>query len=333
MTITSGTTRTLPTYRYDDTGVDAIVFSDYELDPENPYAAEAAWIEGEFRTSETSRISIHDQGFVHSDVTYTVFHVWHGNAYRVADHIDRLFTGVEAMGIVSPLTREEVTELALQTVALSGLREAYVSISVTRGFNTTPAERDQSAHVPQVYIYAVPYVWIVPFEKIRDGAHATIAKTVRRSSRNTIDPQIKNFQWGDLIRAMREAFEGGYDLPVLLDSEGLVAEGSGYNVVVVKDGILSTPARNALPGITRRSLFEIAERLGYQTRIGDVTVEDLANADEFFTCTTAGGITPLISLDGKPIGEGVPGPITSLLLREYWAEMDADLPHVQPVKY
>ncbi|MDH2416135.1 aminotransferase class IV [Nocardioides sp. CER19] len=315
-----------------DTGIDYITYSDYTLSADNPLAGAAAWIEGEFVPADQARISIFDQGYLHSDVTYTVFHVWHGRAFRLTDHIDRLFQGAEAMRIDPPMTKDEVARIALELVARTELREAYVSISLTRGYATSPGERDMTKHRPQIYMYAVPYQWIVPFERIANGVKAMVAQTVRRAGRNVIDPHVKNYQWGDLIRAIHENRDRGYEMPILLDVDGLVAEGPGFNVAIIKDGELLTPGGAALPGITRKSVLEVAEALGLRTRLADITLDDLYNADEALGCTTAGGVWPFVSFDDAVLGDGTPGPYTRRIIEGYWGLINhPEL--ITPVRY
>lgn len=305
-----------------ETGLGYITYSDYELDRSSPFAGGCAYIEGEFVPLSQARISIFDQGFIHSDVTYTVFHVWHGNAFRLDDHIDRLFDNAASLRIVPPFSKDEVKRIALEAVRRSQLREAFVNVTLTRGFSSSPGERDVTKHKPQLYSYVTPYQWIAPFEAIQFGIRGMVAQTVRRTPRNAIDPQVKNFQWGDLIRAVHETIDNDYDAPILLDNEGFVAEGAGYNIVIIKDGVVRTPGRNALPGITRKTVLEIAEALGHTTEFADLSYRDLIDADEVLGCTTAGAIVPFRSVDDHPIGDGIPGIVTQQILRRYWALMD-----------
>jgi branched-chain amino acid aminotransferase len=143
----------------------------------------------------------------------------------------------------------------------------------------------------------------------------------------------KGAAWIDLTKSLYEGKDRGYEAPILLDSDNLIAEGPGYNVFVIKNRKLSTPARNALPGITRKTVADIGRSLGYEVVEADVTVEELTTADEVFTATTAGALVPVISIDGQPVGDGAPGPITKQLLERYWAAMDEPSDWIQPVTY
>lgn len=306
-----------------------IQYSGVLPDADNPYGQGAAWVDGEYVPVLQARIPLLDAGFLHSDVTYTVAGVWHGNFFRLSDHLDRLLSGADHMRLVSPLTKAEITDICLRVTALTQLREAYVSISLSRGIEFAVG----APAIPQIYIYAIPWRWIfTPAEQL-SGISAVVPRGVRRVSRHTIDPQVKNYQWGDLLQGRFEASDRGARNAILLDDDGLVAEGPGFNVLIVKDGQITTPAANALPGVTRRTALEIAESMGIPAALTDVPGSALYEADEIFSTTTASGITPIVELDGVPVGSGVPGPISSAIQKRYWELMDEPSDLIEPVPY
>lgn len=310
-----------------------IQYSDYQFTPGNEYAGGCAWIEGEWVPADRARISIFDAGFGHSDVTYTVASVWHGRIFRLGEHVDRFLDGAARMRLQSPLGRQQIIDVMQGCVVRSELREAYVNVSITRGYGAKPGEKDLNALQTQIYAYAIPYLWVfTPWEQVH-GITAVVARSVKRSSANTIDPFIKNYQWGDLVRATYEAQDRGARTAFLLDGDDFLTEGPGFNVCVIKDGRLYTPSRNVLPGITRKTALEIAGTQGIETVLGDVTYEALLAADEVFTTTTAGGITPVIQIDGKALGDGTPGPLTRRIRDRYWALMDEPSNLVEPIDY
>ncbi|PXY21920.1 aminotransferase class IV [Prauserella flavalba] len=319
--------------REDTPAGSVIQYSDYALDTSSRFAGGAAWIEGEYVPASEARISIFDTGFGHSDLTYTVAHVWHGNIFRLGDHLDRLLDGARKLRLPSPLTKEELASIAKRCVALSQLRESYVNITLTRGFGARKGEKDLSKLTTQVYVYAIPYLWAFPPHEQIFGTSAIVPRHVRRAGRNTIDPTVKNYQWGDLTAASFEAKDRGVRTAILLDADGCVAEGPGFNVVIVKDGRLVSPSRNALPGITRRTVFEIAKAMGIDADLRDVTSQELYDADELIAVTTAGGVTPITSLDGAPVADGTPGSVTVALRDRFWALMDEPSPLVEAIDY
>lgn len=311
----------------------AIQYSSYELNDSDPFAGGCAYVEGEYVPVADARISMFDAGVGHSDITYTVASVWHGNVFRLGEHIDRLLDGARQMRITSPMTREELIEVAKECIARSGLRESFLCVMISRGLAARRGEKDLAKLTPQVYAYAIPYLWVFPPELQINGITAVVARNTRRASAGSIDPGVKNFQWGDLVKASFEAGDRGANTAFLLDNDGFLAEGPGFNVIVIKDGKLVTPSRNALPGITRKSALEIAESFGIETNVSDVSTELLYSADEVFAATTAGGITPVIELDGVAIGDGTVGPLTAKIRDRFWALMDEPSELIEAISY
>lgn len=270
-------------------------------------------------------------GFTRSDLTYDVVAVWHGRFFRLEDHLDRLLRGCARIRITPPAGRAEIRTILTETVRRSGLREAYVEAVVTRG--VPPAgERDPRRYEPRLYAYAVPYVWIQQPEAQERGADLVVTRDTRRIPPGSVDPTVKNFHWGDLVRGMFEAYDRGAALPVLPDGDGLVTEGPGFNVFALVDGRLRTPARGVLEGITRRTVLEIAAHLGHPPEVGDLPVGDLYRADELFLTSTAGGVMPVATLDGRPVGTGAPGPLTTRIRARYW-ELHDDPAYTVAVGY
>jgi branched-chain amino acid aminotransferase len=285
---------------------------------ENAFADGCAWIEGEYVPIAEARIPILDAGFVRSDLTYDVVGVWEGRFFRFPDHMDRLERGCGRIRLELPRPRAEIEQIAIETVRRSGLREAYVETVVTRGV-PSPGERDPRRWTPRLYVYAIPYVWIVRPEQQELGTQVVVARETRRIPTGSVDPTVKNFHWGDLVRGLFEAYDRDAWLAILLDGDGLVCEGAGFNVFAIVDGEVLTPSRGVLEGITRRTVIEIAEALGWTVHVGDIPADTLYRAQEIFLTSTAGGVMPVATLDGRAVGEGRPGPISSAIRERYWA--------------
>lgn len=298
---------------------------------QNAFAAGCAWIEGEYMPIQEARIPILDAGFVRSDLTYDVVGVWEGSFFRLPDHMDRLERGCRRIRLELPKPRAEIEQIAIETVRRSGLREAYVETVITRGV-PAPGERDPRRWTPRLYVYAIPYVWIVRPEQQEHGTRVIVARDTRRIPGGSVDPTVKNFHWGDLVRGLFEAYDRDAWLPILLDGDGLVCEGPGFNVFAILDGELLTPSRGVLEGITRRTAIEIAEELGWAVQVGDVPASALYRAQEIFLTSTAGGVMPVSTLDGKPVGEGHPGPMTTIIRDRYW-ELHRDPRYALAVGY
>jgi branched-chain amino acid aminotransferase len=281
-------------------------------------AAGAAWIEGELVPVQEARIPILDTGFVRSDLTYDVVSVWRGSFFRLDDHLARFERNWTRVRLSPPLAREQLRELLIDMVRRTGLRDAYVAMIVTRGV-PGPSERDPRRFRNRFYAYVVPFVWIQRPDQQQQGAHLVIARDTVRIPPASVDPTVKNFHWGDLVRGLYEAYDRGGELGALTDGRGNVTEGPGFNVFALVDGVLRTPAEGVFDGMTRRTLIELVREEGIvPLEVGTLPVAELARAREVFLSSTAGGVMPVTTLDGAPVGDGRPGPLTGRLHARYW---------------
>ncbi|CAL5869531.1 uncharacterized protein PFLUO_LOCUS3761 [Penicillium psychrofluorescens] len=284
----------------------------------NPFAQGVAWIDGELFPLQEARIPILDQGFMHSDLTYDVPSVWDGRFFRLDDHIARLEASCGKLRLKLPLSRENVKTVLTDMVARSGIHDAFVEIIVTRGLKGVRGT-DPKHIVNRIYMFIQPYVWVMEPEVQPVGGTAIIARTVRRTPPGSMDPTVKNLQWGDLVRGLFEASDRGATYPFLTDGDTNLTEGSGFNVVLVKDGVLYTPSRGVLEGITRKSVIDAARINGLEIHVQIIPVQMAYDADEIFMCTTAGGIMPITTLDDRSVNGGQLGPITRKIWDTYWA--------------
>jgi branched-subunit amino acid aminotransferase/4-amino-4-deoxychorismate lyase len=285
----------------------------------NPFARGIAWVQGELVPLDEARIPLLDQGFMHGDLTYDVPSVWDGRYFRLKDHMDRLEVSCKKIRLQLPLPRKEVEKILVEMVAKSGIRDAFVQLIVTRGLKGVRGHTPGEVFKNHLYMFVQPFVWAMEPEIQPTGGKAIVARTVRRISPGCIDPTVKNLQWGDLTRGLYEAADRGAVHPFLTDGDGNLTEGAGFNIVLVKDGILFTPEHGVLQGITRKSVADVAKTLGFPVRIEHVPTDLAYNCDEIFMCTTAGGIMPITELDGKPVKDGKVGPITKQIWDAYWA--------------
>jgi len=287
-----------------------------ELDAsQNPLAKGIAWVEGEYYPLAEARVPILDQGFLRCDLTYDVPAVWDGRFFRLDDHLDRLEASCEKMRLRIPMDRATLRNTLVEMVAKSGIRDAYVELIVTRGLKFV---REYKSYENNLYLMVMPYVWAMPPQLQRTGGSAIVTRTVRRTPPGAMDPTIKNLQWGDFVRGVLEAVDREASYPFLSDGDGNLTEGAGYNVFVVKDGVVMTPDRGVLEGVTRKSVLELATSYGMKTLVDQVPVEALYHADEIFMSTTAGGVMPITQLDGQPVGGGQVGATTRKIWEGYW---------------
>jgi branched-chain amino acid aminotransferase len=277
----------------------------------------AAFIDDEVLPIAEARIPILDWGFLRSDCTYDVVHVWKGRFFRLGHHLERFEQSCQALRLQNPYGREQVVEILMRLVRFTGLREAYVEVICTRG--TPPkGSRDPRLCQNRFYAFVLPFIWIASEEVRARGLHLHVSD-IPRVPPQSVDPAVKNFQWGDLTRGLFEALDLGCDTPVLVDLDGNLSEGPGFNVFVVREGMVTTPERTCLGGITRQTALDLLKEANVRTVIGPVSPEELKGADEAFITSTAGGILPVTRVDHAPLGDGEPGPLTTRLRDRYWA--------------
>lgn len=276
---------------------------------------------------------------MHSDLTYDVPAAWDGKFFRLDDHLARLEGACGKIRLRLPLSKEEIKKILTDMLVQSGIKDAFIELIVTRGLKgvrgSKPGDIKENLYMfimpcgllpPEtcpaknaILTVDVPDIWVQEPEMQLTGGDAVIARTVRRTPPGAFDPTVKNLQWGDLTRAMHEAQDRGATYPFLTDGDAHLTEGSGFNICVIKDGVIYTPDRGVLEGITRKSVIDAATANGIEVRLEAVPVELCYKADEIFMCTTAGGIMPITLLEGKPVKDGKIGPVTKKIWDTYWA--------------
>ena len=276
-----------------------------------------AYVNGQYVPKDEARISIFDFGFLRGDAVFDTTSAWKGRIFKLSAHLDRLALSLRAARIPCPVPLEELRGVIIETTRRCGLQNAYIQTIVTRGEPPTGV-RDLTQCRPSVIVFAVPYVFILTPEQIQAGGRAMIA-TTRALPVQCLDPKIKSLSRLHFDLAMLQGKAAGVDVTLMLDLDGRVTEGPGFNVFVVKNGELFSPPEGILMGITRQTVFELAAEHRLPAREAQLTAYDLYAADEVFLTSTAGGIMPLVEIDGRAIGDGKPGPVSQRIHGLYWA--------------
>ncbi|MCK1529838.1 aminotransferase class IV [Bradyrhizobium sp. 182] len=284
------------------------------------YPLGIAFMDGQYLRMSEAKISVLDWGLLHSDATYDTVHVWNRRFFRLDLHLDRFLAGVERLRMKLPYDREQIALILNNCVALSGLESAYVEMICTRGSSPT-FSRDPRNAENRFIAFAVAFGSVANKEQLQRGLHVAISDTVRIPPRS-IDPTIKNYHWLDLVKGLFDAYDMGAETALILDSNGNIAEGPGFNVFIVKRGSLKTPRFGVLPGVTRRTVFDICAEIGLSAAAVHISPADLKDADEVFITSTAGGIMPVTRVDGTQIAHGRVGAVTQRLKDLYWQKHD-----------
>lgn len=277
----------------------------------------AAYVRGQYLPIAQASIPMTDWGFLRSDATYDVVTVWDGAFFRLDAHLERFVRSCQRWRLDPGLSPQQITDILTQCVRLSGLRASYVEMICTRG-QPPWGSRDPRLAVNQFYAFAVPYVWLANEVQRAQGLHLQISD-VQRIPATSVDPTAKNYHWNDLTMGLLGALDAGADSVLLVDAQGHVVEGPGFNIFCVQDGSVVTPAAGMLEGITRRTVLEMAAALQLPVQVRAVADDELRGADEVFISTSGGGVLPVTRVDGDAIADGLPGPITRRLVDTYWA--------------
>lgn len=297
--------------------------SQARLPHEGKYEQGSAFANGEYCPAGEAMMPLFDMGFIQSDATYEKATVAKGRYFRLSDHFDRFARSCEKFRLVSPYTNEEMLGIFNALLRLTGLKEAGVWWSVTRGLQQDASERGKpGAFQNRFYAGAFPYSTIATDAQRSRGLDLIISERHIRTPPKAVDPTAKNFNWMDMKLALFEATDRDKDWSVLTDAQGYLTEAAGANIFVVKGGALYTPDSGCLEGVTRKSALELAQMLGIRAHVEKVHARQLREADDAFITSSAGGIMPVNSVDGIVLG-GVPGPgeLAVQLHNLYWEKM------------
>jgi branched-chain amino acid aminotransferase len=276
----------------------------------------AAFRAGEFVNPDEANVSSFDLGLFNSDSVYDVISVWRRRFFMLDEHLERFSHSAATWNLEIPHDRGEVGRILAELVDRAGLEDAYVKVQLTRG-RPPPPSRDPRDADPLFIALAIPYVWLWGERRCREGGSLHVS-SIERISTRAVASRVKNYCRADFVQSQFEAYEHGCDDAVLLGPDGNLTEGIGWNVLLVHGGAISSPRDNVLPGITRAAVGEICAEMGIPFELRPLGLADLESAEEIFLSSTAGGVLPVLSVDGRDVGNGAAGPLTERIQAEYW---------------
>jgi branched-chain amino acid aminotransferase len=284
------------------------------------------YVNGEFVPEKEAKISIYDSALMFGDMVFEMTRSFNKKQFKLKEHIDRLYSSIEHVEIPFSLKKEELIELCNRTIeknepSFSKHDEHRLVINVSRGPLGIYADVFGGKLEPTIIIADFPLKWTVQGmgSLFDEGINAVITKQ-RAVPAELIDPKVKNRSRLHYMKAVLEVSKlpGKNNWALLLDPDGFVAEGSGDNFFIIKDGILLTPEpRNILLGISRKYVFELAEQLGIKYKEENLLPKDVENADEAFMTATPFCMLPVTKLNGNNIGDGKRGKIFNLILKKW----------------
>ena len=276
------------------------------------------YLDGKYCDERDARISVFDHGLLYGDGIFEGIRAYNGRVFKLKEHIDRLFCSAKAILLKLPMAPEEIMAAVVETCRRNKVRDGYIRLVVTRGVGTLGLNPN-SCKNPSVIIIAGK-IQLYPKELYQRGMDIITVPTTR-NLHSALNPAIKSLNYLNNILAKIEANNGGCEEAILLNAEGFVAECTGDNLFIVKEGQLLTPplSAGALYGITRRVVMELAAESGLKVSEPNLTRYDLFNADECFLTGTAAELMPVVKIDGRVIGTGAPGAVTGSLMTQYHA--------------
>ncbi|MEO0453687.1 MAG: branched-chain-amino-acid transaminase [Verrucomicrobiota bacterium] len=274
------------------------------------------FIDGEFYPEAEAKISVFDHGLLYGDGVFEGIRAYNNRVFKLSEHIDRLYDSAKAILLEIPYTKEELSEAVVETCRQNGMKNGYVRLVITRGPGYLGLSPDRCKKPTVIIIAAL--LELYPKEFYENGL-AVITAPTTRTNPAALNPAIKSLNYLNNIMAKVEGSLAGVHEVIMLNSEGLVAECSGDNIFVIKNGVMRTPPiyMGALGGITRQTIVDLADQIGVPFQEQPMTRYDLFVSDEMFLTGTGAEVIPVVKVDGRSIGDGSVGEKTKQFMTAY----------------
>jgi len=275
------------------------------------------WLNDKLVDEAEAKVSVFDHGLLYGDGVFEGIRVYDGRVFELDAHMRRLYEGARAIRLPMHMTREALMRAIDVTVEANGITDGYIRLLVTRGIGTlglNPLVCDRSC-----IVIIADKIQLYPEELYETGMKVISATTVRNHPL-AISPQVKSLNYLNNILAKIEALDNDVPEAIMYNHEGYVAEATGDNVFIVRDGVVLAPPVEAgsLEGITRAVVIKLAREEGLSVVEKNLTRYDLYVSDEFFLTGTAAEVIGIVEIDGRVVGDGRPGPITRRLRQKFY---------------
>jgi branched-chain amino acid aminotransferase len=275
------------------------------------------YINGNLYDKKDAKISVFDHGLLYGDGVFEGVRVYNRLIFKLKEHLDRLYESAASIMLKVPVSKDQFSQAIVRTLKANNLEDAYLRVIVTRGEGDLGLDPRKCIGKETVIIIA-DRIALYPDKLYKNGMEIiTVATT--RTAHEALNPQIKSLNYLNNILAKIEAVNSGYEEALMLNDSGYVAECTGDNIFIVKNGELYTPPEcmGALSGITRQAVINIAKKSRIVTHEHVFTRHELYVSDECFLTGTAAEIIPVVKVDGRLIGSGKPGKLTLNILKEF----------------
>ena len=279
------------------------------------------YLNGSFVSAAEARISVFDHGFLYGDGVFEGIRAYNGRVFCIDEHIERLFESAESIMIKIPLSRKEMKDAIIETVRRNDLKDAYIRPVISRGKGALGLDPRVCAEPTIVIIVDAEtrHPEDMCKEPISQQGIKVITTAWRRNGPGILSPRIKSTNYLNNILGKLQANAVGAHDAVFLNEQGYVCELTGDNLFIIKNARVITPPLwiGVLDGITRREVLRVAAEQGFETAEEPLTLHDLYTGDECFCTATRIEVLPIVWIDGRQIGDGMPGPITIKLMQAY----------------
>ena len=275
------------------------------------------WLGNKLVDEADAKISVFDHGLLYGDGVFEGIRVYSGRIFELDAHIRRLYESAKGIRLDIPMGKAELIKAVEKTTEANGIIDGYIRLVVTRGVGTLGLN-PFTCEEPGLFIIA-DNIQLYPEEFYEKGMKIISATTVRNHPL-AIPPQVKSLNYLNNILAKIEALDNDVPEAIMYNHEGYVAEATGDNVFIVRNGVIFTPPveAGALEGITRSVVIRLAKEEKFQVVEKNLTRFDLYICDEFFLTGTAAEVIGIVDIDGRVIGDGSPGPVTKLLRKNFF---------------
>ena len=274
------------------------------------------YLDGKFVDEADAKVSVFDHGLLYGDGVFEGIRLYGGNVFRLDEHLERFEYSARAIMLDLPLSRAELSHAVCETCRVNGLTDGYIRLVATRGVGDLGLA-PWLCSKPSYFVIASK-ISLYPAEHYEKGL-AIVTVPTRRVGPGAFPSTVKSLNYLNNILAKIEARQAGALEGIMLNDQGYVAEATADNVFIVHKGELLTPSpsQGALKGVTRSTIIDVAKDLGITLREANLTRYDLWCADECFLTGSGAEVIPVVKLDGRTIGPGIPGPVTRKVLSEF----------------
>jgi branched-chain amino acid aminotransferase len=274
------------------------------------------YLDGAFLPAGQAAVNVYDHGLLYGDGVFEGIRAYNGRVFKLARHLERLVDSAKAVRLALPKPAEDIADIVLDTCRRNAIVDGYIRLVVTRGVGTLGID-PRTCPRPSLFVIARP---MKSFYGGTPRGISLVTSALRRIAPDALSPSIKSLNYMNNVLARIEANDAGADEALMLDAQGYVAEASVDNLFMMTDrGLVTPPTSTNLKGITRETVIELATSLGVPVTEAKFTLFDVWTAREVFVCGTGAEIVPVRSIDGREIGDGDVGPITTKIIDRYFS--------------